>query len=253
MNPNYGGFREYFHGIDEREYRRFMEEADGSIRMWTVAPELPLAEQFIREAVAMGITIAIGHSEASPEQVFAAADAGATVCTHIMDATGITKSALYSGGTRDVGFDEAVMFRDDIQCEVINDSQGIHVRKTMTQYIKKVIGIDRIIGITDACTGAADNTDINMLDGHLIGSKLRMCQVARNFKNNTHLDPVETFRVCSFNPAKAIHIDKEVGSLMPGKQANIVITDADYNIEKVLLHGSIVVGYSLFPHNLQRI
>ena len=242
MNPNYGGFREYFHDIDEEEYKRYFKQAAGTIRLITVAPELANSEKLIKDCVAEGITVAIGHSEASPEQVFAAADAGATVCTHLMDATGTTRSPLYTGGTKDMSFDEAVMLRDDVMCEIINDSLGIHVRKLMTQYIKKAVGLDRIIAVTDACTGSLDDMDINMLDGALIGSKMRMFQAAKNFKHNTLLEPWEVSRVCSLNPARAVHLDREVGSLEPGKRANIIITDDDYNIFQVILDGETVVS-----------
>ena len=241
MNPNYGGFREFFHDIDKEEYDGFFAAAEGNIRLVTVAPELKNSEMLIRDCVKNGTTVAMGHSDAAPEQVFAAADAGATVCTHIMDATGTTKADVYTGGTKDVSFDEAIMMRDDVMCEIINDQKGVHVRKLMTKYILKVVGLDRIIAVTDACTGSLDDNDINMLDGSLIGSKMRMFQAARNFKYNTGLNPWQVSRVCSLNPAKAVHLDHEIGSLEAGKRANLVISDDDYNIKMVMLDGEIVV------------
>ena len=242
MNPNFGGFREYFHAIDRTEYMRYFKHAAGAIRMVTIAPELENSEQLIRDCVAEGITAALGHSDASMEQVFAAADAGASVCTHLMDATGTTRSDVYAGGTKDISFDDAIMMRDDIMCEIINDARGVHVRKEMTCFIKKIVGLDRLIAVTDACTGSLDEMDINMLDGQLIGSKMRMFQAARNFKHNTRLEPWEVSRVCSLNPARAVHMEHEVGSLEPGKRANIIITDDEYNIFQVMLDGEIVVS-----------
>lgn len=242
LNPKYGANAKTIRPIVVKEYKRYLAEAADILTLWTVAPEIPLAHEFINDVHAAGIPIALGHSEASYEDVSWAAEHGASICTHLCNATGGSIMPTRYGGTREVWFDEAIMLQDGMYCEVINDSKGVHVRPMMIKLIIKTIGIDHVVGVTDACTGAVDDDDINMVNGELFGSKLRMYQVARNFKNNVGFGPVDVFRVCSNNPSKAIKLDQEVGTIEPGKRANIVICDEDYTIDKVILDGEIAIN-----------
>ena len=238
FNPKYGAQAKTIRPVNKREYQRYLEEDGDILRMWTVAPELEGAREFIQDVHAAGIPIAIGHSEASPEDVFWAVEHGASICTHIMDATGCSISPTRWGGTRECGFDEAVMLCDDVYCEIINDRQGVHVRPEMVRLIMKTIGIDHVVAVTDSCTGSPDDCDINMQNRELYGSKMRMFQAARNFKHNGRLDMVDVFKVCARNPARAVHIDDRVGTLEAGKKANIVIVDEEYSVKKVILEGN---------------
>lgn len=240
FNPKYGAKAKTIRPVDKREYMRHIAEAGDILRMWTVAPEIENARAFINDVHAAGITLAMGHSEASPADVFWAAAHGVTVCTHLMDATGSSIAPSRWGGTRECGFDEAVMLCDRVYCELINDSEGVHVRPEMIRLVIKTVGIDYVVGVTDACTGAPeDGKDINMENGELCGSKMRMFQVARNFKNNAHLSMVDVFKVCARNPARAMHME-DIGVIAPGKKANFVIVDDDYALQKVVLEGALV-------------
>lgn len=68
---------------DWNEFQRLQDAAGGRIKLLTLAPECPGAIEFIRKAVAARVTISIGHTGATPEQVRAAVDAGATMSTHL--------------------------------------------------------------------------------------------------------------------------------------------------------------------------
>ncbi len=242
FNPKYGARAKTIRPVDKREYQRHLDEAADILRMWTVAPELEGAREFITDVHAAGIPIAIGHSEASPEDVFWAVDHGVTICTHLMDATGTSISPSRWAGTRECGFDEAVMLCDNVYCEIINDSQGIHVRPEMVRLVIKTISIDFVVAVTDSCTGSVDDLDVNLENGELCGSKMRMYQAARNFKHNARLGMVDVFKVCSRNPARAVHVDDTVGTIEVGKKANFVMVDDEYNIHKVILEGNTVVN-----------
>ena len=98
-----------------------------------------------------------------------------------------------------------------------------------------------VIAVTDACTGAKNDTDVNIVDGDLFGSKLCMNQAARNFRNKIGLTEPEVFRVCALNAARALGMDKDVGSLAAGKQANIVLLDPAYQVREVFLRAEHVV------------
>ncbi len=243
MNPNQGCYRDLIRPVSREEYMGYLKEYKDLLKLWMVAPELEGAGEFMDTVRAAGIHLAIGHSEASPECVADAVRRGATICTHICDATGTSIVPSRWEGTLEVPFDVACMLHDELFCEIINDAQGIHVRHDMVKFIIKAVGIDRVIAVTDACSGSTDDTDVNIVDGDLFGSKLRMNQAARNFRRNIGITEPEVFRVAALNPARALCMDHEVGSLEPGKQANVVILDDDYNVCRVYLRGEAAVTH----------
>lgn len=64
-------------------FQQWQESAEGLIQIITLSPEWPEAPEFIRKAVESGVRVAIGHSAATTDQIKAAADAGATMSTHL--------------------------------------------------------------------------------------------------------------------------------------------------------------------------
>lgn len=242
LNPRYGAHSSCARPVDADEYRTAIERFGDFITLWTVSPELDGAFAFIREAVAAGIIVAIGHTEASPEQINRAIDLGARVCTHLTNATGVSISPTRYGGTLEVSVDMACMLRDELFLEIINDRNGLHVRPDTIRFIIKAAGLERVCGVTDACTGTKDDTDVNLEPGEgLCGSKLTMNGVARNFSDNAGLDMCQAFRVCSLNPARAMRLDNAIGSIEAGKRADIVLVDGEYNVQGVLLRGETAI------------
>ena len=243
LSRQYGAHPETARDICREEYTKTIQDYGDIIRLWTVSPELEGAAGFISAAAGAGIVVAIGHSAASLEQIDQAVDLGATVCTHIADATGGPILPCRQGGTIECDFNVGVMLRDEVFCEMINDSMGRHVRHAMTRFITKAVGIDRVCGITDCEVNTNGSTlDVNLYEGtKLAGSFLTMEAVARNFSRNTCLSMTEVFRVCSYNPARALRISHEVGSLAVGKRANLVLINENYDLHGVILDGSVVV------------
>lgn len=178
----------------------------------------------------------MGHSEAGVSDVNAAVDLGARVCTHLMDATGTAISPPRYGGTRECGFDEAVMLRDEVICEVIADQRGAHVRHDMIKFILQAVGIDRVAAITDCCAETEGDDDINLVNGELSGSKLTMRMAAKNMQAATGLPMPALFRLCATNPARAIR-QHDIGSIAKGKRANLVLVDNDFQLHGVFLNG----------------
>ncbi|HET6425323.1 MAG TPA: amidohydrolase family protein [Planctomycetaceae bacterium] len=75
--------RQHVVRADWDEFSRLQDSAGGRIKLVTVAPEQDGVIEFIRTAVTNGLVIAIGHTAATPEQIRAAVDAGATLSTHL--------------------------------------------------------------------------------------------------------------------------------------------------------------------------
>jgi N-acetylglucosamine-6-phosphate deacetylase len=75
--------KEHVRAADWGEFQRLQEISGNRIKLVTIAPEVDGALDFIRQAVAAGVVISIGHTAATPEQVSAAVDAGAELSTHL--------------------------------------------------------------------------------------------------------------------------------------------------------------------------
>lgn len=70
---------------DRHDVARVLEAGDGTVRMVTLAPELPGAHEVIADLVAAGATVAVGHTDADADAVRRAVDAGATAVTHLFN------------------------------------------------------------------------------------------------------------------------------------------------------------------------
>ena len=65
LNPKYGAHAKTIRPVDKREYQRYLEEAGDIITMWTVAPEIEGAREFITDVHVQAYQSPMGHSEAS--------------------------------------------------------------------------------------------------------------------------------------------------------------------------------------------
>ena len=190
-----------------------------------------LSPELLKVLCEKGIVPAVGHSVASYEEVKAAVDGGVKNVTHLFDATGASISPTRWDGTIEVDFNAACLLCDGITYEIICDKNGVHVRPEMLRLAAKTVGIDNLIGITDACTGSADETDVNIVDGELTGSKLTMNKVFKNFINAGFLLS-DAVKFTSTNAARLMGLTDR-GTLEVGKAADIVVMDKNCDIIKV--------------------
>jgi N-acetylglucosamine-6-phosphate deacetylase len=126
-------------------FRRRQEAADGRIVLVTLAPELPGALALIERLVAERVTVAIGHSAATPAIVRAAVAAGATLSTH-----------LGNGCPRDIPRHPNLIWEqlaaDELTATVIVD--GHHLAPAVVKVIARAKGLDRLVLVTDATAAA---------------------------------------------------------------------------------------------------
>jgi N-acetylglucosamine-6-phosphate deacetylase len=245
INKKYGAITSPIRPVDPNEYKEILRVAGDRIKVWTLAPELEGQEAFVDEAAKYQISLSVGHSEATAEQIFRFVPQGLRIGCHCTNASGTTPSPSRYGGTREVGVDEAVLVHDDIYAEVIPDAEGVHVRPLMLKLIHKAKGTDRVIIITDAMPEAGVNngndSDLNWNHlGHLAGSRLTMDKAVRNMMRHAEIGLVDAFRMASLNPAKVIHMDDLMGSIERGKLANLILIDGEINIQQVILQGQLV-------------
>lgn len=241
-------------GTDPDEYIPLYEACKGRVAQWMYAPEMDAGGQFGDFLREKGVTAAIGHTNASPAQIRAAVDRGASVVTHLYDAMGchLGNESVATTGTIQDSVAVGCLICPELIYEIIPDSLGIHVKPSNMKLTYQLAGPRRIAIITD-CTECnydpADypkehfrsTPDLNFNENHeLSGSRLTMDQAFRNFGRHTGAPVADLFQMAATTPAKAIGIDHLTGSLVPGKWANIVILDETLQLQRVILQGEIV-------------
>lgn len=181
-----------------------------AVRTVTLAPELPGAEGFIREAARHGIGVSLGHSAATAEQTHLAADWGATRVTHICNA----QNPLHH---RQPGMAGATLTDARLRAEFIPD--GVHLHEDMVKLISCCKGTAGAIAITDAMEAAGmpdgayrlggqavtvKSGEARLADGTLAGSVLTMAQALHNLIHRFGIPAFDTVRMCTSTPAEAV-------------------------------------------------
>lgn len=249
MNPKYGGNpdKNQWRGeIRPEDFMQLVDRAGALARVWAVAPERDGLEPFLAYARHQNpnVVFAVGHSEATPEQIRALKHYGIRIQTHCMNATS-SKSQWV--GTRGCGPDEACLTDPDMYAEMISDSMGIHVNPVLQRLILNAKGIDKVILISDSFVseqpspeGLRHVTDLCFdANGLLAGSRLTLDVACRNLMHHTSCGIAEAFLLASRNPARAVGLYREVGSLAVGKRADLVIVDDQFHVRHVLLDGKL--------------
>lgn len=214
------------------------------IRLATMAPEMEGgcdAIKKIRENC--DVTVSVGHTDATFEETLEGIDAGATHITHLFNA----QTPLHHRNPGVVG----AALLEDVTTELIADT--FHVHKGLFELLARVKG-DNLVLITD-CTRAGGMPDgeyslggqpifvkgVKCLleDGTIAGSVLKLNNAVKNYRDNTNLPLWKVVAAASLNPAKAIGVDDCKGSLEAGKDADIIITDGDFNIVKTIIGGEV--------------
>lgn len=246
-NPQYGAnadLNPWRNTIEPEQFKAIVDAAGLLAKVWAIAPERPDVMPFLEYArkVNPDVVFAIGHSEATPNQIRALGKYKPTIQTHSMNATG--RGAVPSG-TRGYGPDE-YCFRDiNIYTELISDSCGIHVNPALQQLLIHNKSIERVILITDGTHENGEKPekfahikDLNFdHNGDLGGSKLTMDLVCRNIMANTNCGIAQAFIMAATNPANAIGLGDEIGSIEVGKQADLIFVDDKFNIKNVIIAG----------------
>jgi N-acetylglucosamine-6-phosphate deacetylase len=226
---------------DRAAFATLVAAARGSLRSVTVAPELPGALDLIGDILAAGAVAAIGHTDAGYADAMAAIDAGATLATHLFN------------GMRPLHHREpgviAAALTSDLACEVIND--GVHVHPAITALVARVPG--RLALITDAMEAAGVGDGDYVLgaqhvqvrdgqarltaNGSLAGSTLTMGAALRRAVRESGLSVQAASAAASGNPARVLGIDDHCGSIMPGRDADLVVLDDDLQLVRVMARG----------------
>lgn len=209
----------------------------------TVAAETVTPDQIARLSAA-GIVVSIGHSDASYAQVTAAADAGASMATHLFN-------AMSQIGNREPGVVGTVLDNGKLFAGLIAD--GIHVHPaTIGTALRAKTGPARIFLVSDAMTVAGTDQQsfsmngrmvlradgaLRLADGTLAGADLSMIDAVIFMHKTIGLDLDEALRMAARYPAEAMGIEARYGHLAPGARANIVHLSDDLAVRASWIGG----------------
>jgi N-acetylglucosamine-6-phosphate deacetylase len=236
---------------DWDEFSKLQMAAGGRIGIITIAPEVSGALQFIRKAKEAGVLVAIGHTDATPEQIHAAVDAGATLSTH------------WGNGCpqyipRHANPLWAQLAIDSLTLSLICD--GFHLPPDVVKVAAQVKGIKKVILITDAVyvanmpagRYALVTTEIELLpsgqvvtvDGRCLGgSALSMSRAIKVFMDFAQLSLRAALEAATTNPAELIQRDGICSRIAEGQPANLVcfrLEQHGLTIETVISKGKLV-------------
>ena len=233
---------------DPAEVRKLIDAARGHARMVTLATELPGGIDSVRLLADHGVIAAVGHTDATYEQTVAAIDAGATVATHLFN-------AMPALGHRAPGPIAALLEDERVTVELIND--GTHLHPAALELAFRHAGANRVAFITDAMDAAgfgdgrymlgplevevADGVARLVEGGSIAGSTLTLDRAFKRAVTVDRLPVTDVVAALSANPARLLGMDDRIGSLEPGKDADLVLLDGDFELKGVMRRGEWVV------------
>ncbi len=214
----------------------------GVVRTVTIAPELPGALSAIRQLRAHGVVAAVGHTDATYEQTWAAIEAGASLATHLCN-------AMRPVHHRDPGPIVALLSAPGVICEQVAD--GVHLHDGMLRHVVQAAGPARVALVTDAmaAAGMADGRyDLGgqevrvagavarlAASGTIAGSTLTMDAALRRAVHSG-LSMLDASTMASTTPARVLRLDDR-GTIAAGRRADLVLLDDAVTVTGVIRDG----------------
>lgn len=222
-------------------FDRLQRAAGGTLKLITIAPELPGALEVIRCAVARGVKVSIGHTDGTSDDALAAIEAGATHVTHAFN-------AMRPLEHRAPGVLGEALNNSKLSAEIIAD--GVHVNPSVVSIFLRCKGKKRAVLVTDAISATGMGSGRYKLgsfevvvdglhaesEGRLAGSVLTMDQAVRNVMKFAGWTLGDSVRLASENPAGVLGNDS-LGVLRKGIPADIAVLSSVGEIQQCFVAG----------------
>ena len=233
---------DYLKEPDFEGFKKLYDGCGGLIRIVDVAPELPGAAEFVKEASKL-CTVSIAHTDSDYEHAKTAFASGATHLTHLFN-------AMPGINHRNPGVIPAAVECPHVRAELICD--GLHIHPAAIRLAFSMFGGQRMLLVSDSgrCAGLPEGTKFELggqdawlrdgvarlADGTIACSATNLWQCLVN-TISFGVAEADVVRACTYNPACALGVQSEVGSIATGKIADFVICNADYSGKRVFLAG----------------
>ncbi|MES3017722.1 MAG: N-acetylglucosamine-6-phosphate deacetylase [Bacteroidota bacterium] len=244
----------YIRNPDVKEYMDILSRSS-DIKRWSAAPELPGAIEFATHLRSKNILVAMAHTDAIYEEALVAFEAGYTLATHFYSCmSGVSRRECF----RYAGVIETAYLLDEMDVEIIAD--GIHLPAPLLKLIYKIKGPDRIALITDSMRAAGmppgetilgskhnglkvivEDGVAKLLDRTSFAGSVATCdRLVRNMINMADVPLLEAVKMASLTPANILGLGNTKGSLIKGKDADIVIFDEDIQVSTTIVGGNVI-------------
>ena len=230
---------------DKEKLDTMIAHAEGLLKIITVAPEAEGASDFIRYSADCGITVSMGHSNATYDETMAAVRAGASQTTH-------TFNAMRAFNHREPGIVGAALTCNGIKCELICDY--VHLHPVAVELVYRMKGADSINMISDSGHAAGMNVTefmvdglmryvkdgvVRLADGTIAGSAKTMLDGVKNLAaSGVPLEDIS--KMASLNGAKSLKMEHLIGSISVGKSADFAVLDKNYDVNCTFVDGTCV-------------
>lgn len=223
---------------------KFVKEYADIIRIITLAPEEDEDFKAISEIRRdTDVIVSMGHTSADYETAMKSTEAGVRHATHLFNA--MTPLAHRAPGV------VTAALNSDVSAELIVDT--FHVNPVFYNMLWKLKG-RKLCFITD-CLPAGGLPEgeytlggqkiiyrgivCRLADGTVAGSILHLNKGVWNVYSNSDIPLYECVNCASLNPATVLGLDSRKGSIEIGKDADIIITDGEFNVQKTVIGGKI--------------
>ena len=234
---------DYLKEPDFEGFKKLFDGCGGLVKIVDIAPELPGSVEFVREASKL-CTVSVAHTDSDYEHARDVFTNGATHLTHLYNAMpGISH--------RNPGVIPAAVECPSVRAEIICD--GLHIHPACIRMAFSMFGGDRMIVVSDSgrCAGQGEGYQFD-LGGQmaeirggvakLVGSDTIACSATNLWQCLVNcisfgVKEEDAIRACTYNPACALGVQAEVGSIATGKQADFIVCSPDYAKKRVFLAG----------------
>ncbi len=234
---------------DVAVFERLHAAARGHLRVLTIAPELSGALTVIQAATRAGVTVAVGHTDATADVTMAAIDAGATLATHLFN-------GMRPLHHREPGAVGALLDRAEVTCELIAD--GVHLDDIAVRLTARAAGPGRLALVSDAMAAAGMPDGAYQLGSQRVtvaggvarllddssaiaGSTATLAEVVRH-AIAAGLPVPAVAAAASATPARVLGLAGRTGALSPGLAADLVLCDEDFRLRAVMRQGQWLAG-----------
>ncbi|HAT8545413.1 TPA: N-acetylglucosamine-6-phosphate deacetylase [Vibrio vulnificus] len=243
---------QWFRELAVEELDNWISYSDNQLLKVALAPEKEGALAAIRYLANQGISVMLGHTDASYQQVKLALDAGAKGIVHCYN-------GMRGLHHRDPGGVGAGLLHPECYVEMIAD--GHHVHPAAIEVAHRCCG-SRMTLITDAmcATGMPDGQYtlgeyqvemkqgvVTTPEGGLAGSTLTLIEGVKNIQRWLNLPFEQAWLMASHTPAKSLGIQHQLGTLEVGKRASMVALGSDFSIDKTWVNGRLVFDAVVSP------
>lgn len=235
--------------------RRLLRAGGGWIKIWDISPELRGAPSAVRDLSKAGVVCSMAHTQCTITQAQAAVAAGIRLVTHLFDTFVIPPQT--EPGVTPAGLVDYLLVEDRVACEIIGD--GTHVPALNVEKTMRCKPADKVVFVTDSNFGAGlpsgtytlpqgwgrvkisgPNNGVRLIDRGmgLAGSALTPVAGFQNAIRMFHMDMHTASRLCSYNPAKLLGLNK--GEIALGRDADLVVLSPRLDVLHTVVGGKIV-------------